>query len=224
MRGAGYALQTRPAKLPTMTGETVPAGNGMTTQIHDALAAVLRTIIPAMFKAQQPWALMGSTASVLQGIDDYVPPDIDLVTTMEGAYIMEGCVAMCGATIRQVSFSTSDRYASHFGIFEVEDTKIEVMGDLVIQVADGCIHATDHFARWSDKVRLLHFDGSHIPVVPLEWQLAANALLSRPERTQPIADYLLKHGYDGAYLDAILEDKSYGERTIRLVRELMRLA
>ena len=58
-----------------------------------------------MFKAQQPWALMGSTASVLQGIDDYTPPDIDLVTTMEGAYIMEGCVGNSGATVRPVSYS-----------------------------------------------------------------------------------------------------------------------
>jgi hypothetical protein len=207
-----------------MTGETVPCGNGMTPAIHDALAAVLRTIIPAMFKAQQPWALMGSTASVLQGIDDYVPPDIDLVTTMEGAYIMEGCVAGCGATVRPVSFSTSERYASHFGIFEVDHTKVEVMGDLVIAVPDGHINATDHFARWSDRVRLLHFEGSHVPVVPLEWQLAANALLNRPERTRPIADYLLGHGFDRAYLDAILADKNYGDRTIADVRELMRIA
>jgi hypothetical protein len=207
-----------------MAGETVPVGNGMSAAIHDALAAVLRTVIPAMFKAQQPWALMGSTASVLQGIDDYVPPDIDLVTTMEGAYIMEGCVAMCGATVRPVSFSTSERYASHFGIFEVDHTKVEVMGDLVIAVPDGHINATDHFARWSDKVRVLHFEGSHIPVVPLEWQLAANALLGRSERSQPIADYLLSHGHDAAYLEAILSDKSYGNRTLGAVRELMHLA
>lgn len=206
-----------------MTGETVLCGNGMTPAIHDALAAVLRTIIPAMFKAQQPWAVAGSTASVLQGIDGYSPPDIDLVTTMEGAYIMEGCVAMCGATVRPVSFSTSERYASHFGVFEVDHTKVEVMGDLVISVADGNINATDHFARWSDRVRLLHFEGSHVPVVPLEWQLAANALLGRPERTQPIAEYLLRHGYDRAYLDAILADKGYGARTHAVVRELMHL-
>ena len=51
------------------------------------------------------------------------------------------------------------------------------MGDLVIRVADGVIDATQHFARWSDKVRLIHFEEHHIPVVPLEWQLVANVLL-----------------------------------------------
>ena len=121
------------------------------------------------------------------------------------------------------SYSESDRYASHFGIFEVLDVKVEVMGDLVIRVADGHIDATEHFARWSDKVRLLHFERHHIPVVPLEWQLVANVLLSRPERSTGIADYLLEHGFDRAYLDALLADEAHGERTIATVREMMHL-
>jgi hypothetical protein len=206
-----------------MTGETIVCGDGMTDQMREALSGVLAQIVPAMFKAQQPWALMGSCASVLQGIDGYTPPDMDLVTTMEGAYIMEGAVSACGATIRPVGFSTSERYASHFGIFEVGTVKVEVMGDLVIQVADGYINATEHFATWSDKVRLVHFGSHHIPVVPLEWQLIANVLLSRPERSTPIAEYLLQHGYDRAYIDALLGDKGYGTRIVSEVRRMMSL-
>jgi hypothetical protein len=125
--------------------------------------------------------------------------------------------------VRPVGYSESDRYASHFGIFEVTDVKVEVMGDLIIRVADGHIDATDHFARWSDKVRLIHFENHHIPVVPLEWQLVANVLLSRPERSTGIADYLLAHGFDRAYLEALLTDKGHGERTIATVREMMHL-
>jgi hypothetical protein len=191
--------------------------------VRRALSACIDAIIPTMFRAQQPWAVMGSTASVLQGICNYTPPDIDLVTTRDGAYIMSGSIGGLGATIHQVGYSESDRYASHFGIFEVLDVKVEVMGDLIIRVADGHIDATEHFARWSDKVRLIHFETHHIPVVPLEWQLVANVLLSRPERSTGIADYLLAHGFDRAYLDALLVDKGHGERTIASVREIMRL-
>ena len=122
-----------------------------------------------------------------------------------------------------MSYSESERYASHFGIFEVLDVKVEVMGDLSSACADGHIDATEHFARWSDKVRLLHFERHHIPVVPLEWQIVANVLLSRPERSTGIADYLLEHGFDRAYLDALLADKAHGERTIATVREMMHL-
>ena len=206
-----------------MAGETVPCGDGMTDGVRRALSACINAIIPTMFRAQQPWAVMGSTASVLQGICNYTPPDIDLVTTRDGAYIMSGSIGGLGATMRQVGYSESDRYASHFGIFEVADVKVEVMGDLVIRVADGVIDATQHFARWSDKVRLIHFEEHHIPVVPLEWQLVANVLLSRPERSTGIADYLLQHGFDRAYLDALLLDKGYGARTIATVRETMHL-
>lgn len=195
----------------------------MTDGVRRALSACINAIIPTMFRAQQPWAVMGSTASVLQGICNYTPPDIDLVTTRDGAYIMSGSIGGLGATMRQVGYSESELYASHFGIFEVVDVKVEVMGDLVIRVADGVIDATQHFARWSDKVRLIHFEEHHIPVVPLEWQLVANVLLSRPERSTGIADYLLAHGFDRAYLDALLLDKGHGPRTIATVREIMHL-
>lgn len=201
----------------------MPCGDGMTEEVRRALSACIHAIIPTMFRAQQPWAVMGSTASVLQGICNYTPPDIDLVTTRDGAYMMSGSIGGLGATVHQVGYSESDRYASHFGIFEVLGVKVEVMGDLIIRVADGHIDATEHFARWSDKVRLIHFEEYHIPVVPLEWQLVANVLLSRPERSTGIADYLLEHGYDRAYLEALLVDAGHGERTIRMVREIMHL-
>jgi Aminoglycoside-2''-adenylyltransferase len=204
-------------------GETVAFGSGLTEQLRTALYAVLGCVVPAMFKSQQPWALMGSTSSVLQGLDNYAPPDIDIVTSMEGAYIMEGAVARCGATIRPVSFSVREPYASHFGIFEVEGVKVEVMGNFVIRGADGEIDANRHWARWSDKVRLIHFEGMHVPVVPLEWQLVANVLLQRPERYGPIAELLLRSGYDCLYVDALLADERHGGRTIALVRELLHL-
>ena len=204
-------------------GETVTPGDGLTSEIREALAEILRAIIPAMFKAQEPWAVMGSTASVLQGIPNYVPPDIDLVTTMTGAYIMQGAVGNCGATVHQVSYSESERYTSYFGIFEVRDIKVEVMGDLVIHCDDGVISATDHFAEWSDKVRVLHFGDFHIPVVPLEWQIVANVLLRRPERSAGIADYLNEHGYDRPYMRALLQDEKLGARTIATSRKAVHL-
>ncbi|MBI2684663.1 MAG: hypothetical protein HYX33_04645, partial [Actinobacteria bacterium] len=157
-----------------MKVETIPCGNAMTERMRTALRSLLPVLIRAMFKAQQPWAIMGSTASVLQGLDDYTPPDIDLLTTMVGAYIMEGAVANTGATVRPVSYSVAAPYESHFGVFDVQGVKTEVMGDLVIRCDDGLISAHHHFARWSDKVRIVHFEDLHVPVVPLEWQLVAN--------------------------------------------------
>jgi hypothetical protein len=201
----------------------IEPGCGLTDDVKNAGVCIMKSIIPSMFKAQEPWALMGSFASVLQGIPDYSPPDIDLVTTTQGAYIMEGCVGHAGATMRPVALSTGGPYTSHFGIFEVLGVKVEIMGDLVIKCDDGYIDSRDHWSRWSDKVRVLHFDGLHIPVVPLEWQLVANTLLRRPERSNGIASYLLQHGYDSAYIEELLADEHYGARTIASVREALHL-
>jgi len=205
------------------THEDIAPGNGLTDAVADAMELVMQAIIPSMFKSQQPWALMGSLASVLQGMPDYVPPDIDLVTTTKGAYVMEGGIGTIGATIRQVELSTDGPYTSHFGIFEIYGIKVEVMGDLIIQGEDGSLHAEDHWSKWSERVRVLHYRKLHIPVVPLEWQIVANALLRRPERVAGCAKQLLAAGYDRAYLDILLEDQAYGERTLQVVREALHL-
>lgn len=203
--------------------EDLIPGAGLSDAVRVSLGEVLRALIMPMFKAQEPWALMGSTASVLQGLPDYSPPDIDIATTSVGAYIMSGAIGASHAIVRPVKYSSAGPYTSHFGIFEVGGVKVEVMGDLVIHCADGEIKLTDHFANWSEKVRVLHFDGLHVPVVPLEWQIVANALLGRPERVNGTAKYMLEHGYDKPYLERVLEDHCYGERTRLWVREVMRL-
>lgn len=201
----------------------IEPGSGLSDELKHAIVAIMRCVVPSMFKAQQPWAVMGSTASVLQGLPDYAPPDIDLVTTMEGAYIMEGCVGNSGATVRPIELSTGGPYTSYFGIFEVAGIKVEIMGDLVMRCDDGVIDIREHWSRWSDKVRILHFEGLHIPVVPLEWQLFANMMLGRPERTEGIASFLLKNGFDRPYVEALLEDATLGPRTIAGVRKALRL-
>ena len=209
--------------MKTLHEECIP-GSGLSVEVHDATLAVLRCVVPAMFKAQQPWALIGSTASVLQGLEGYAPPDIDLATTSEGAYIMEGALAETAVTLRPVAHSSSGPYTSDFGIFEVCGVKVEVMGDLIIAREDGHIALTEHWSKWSDKVRVLHFEDQHVPVAPLEWQLVANALLARPDRVGGIAGHLLQYGFDAAYLDALLDDGGLGERTIRESREALHLA
>jgi hypothetical protein len=195
----------------------------LNTRTHAALVAIMECIVPSMFRAQQPWALVGSCASVLQGLPDYEPPDIDLATTAEGAYLMQDCITGYGTAVRPVKFSESGPYASHFGIFEVQGVKIEVMGDLVIRCEDGVIDLNDHFARWSDEVRICDVDGLHIPMIPLEWQLVANALLGRADRVEALAGYLCDQGYDRPFLETILADETLGQRTLGWVRRVMSL-
>ena len=115
-----------------MTCATV-ADTNLCARTHDALRTIMRCIIPSMFKAQQPWALMGSTASVLQGIDGlhsarHRPRDDD------GGRVHHGGLHRHVRRRRPAGeLQRAAPYASHFGIFEVGGVKVEVMGDLVIR-------------------------------------------------------------------------------------------
>ena len=206
-----------------MTSETAVSGSGLNEKTHNALVAIMRCIIPSMFKAQQPWALVGSTGSVLQGFPNYQPPDIDLATTMEGAYVMSRCLGNTGSVVRHIAYSVRPPYSSYFGIFEVQSVRVEVMGDLIIRCVDGVIDVSDHWARWSDTVRMCEIDGLHIPVVPLEWQIIANAMLGREDRVDAIAAYFASAGYDRAYMENLFADPRVGARTIARVREALQI-
>ena len=117
--------------------------------------------------------------------------------------------------MRQVGFSTREPYASYFGIFEVHGVKVEVMGDLVIKYRDGLIDVKDHWSRWSDKVRVLHFENSHVPVIPAgvatRRQHPAGASGTHRRHRPTLLD---EHGFDRPYLEALLQDRQLGQRTL----------
>ncbi len=179
----------------------------MRPEHHHALVTVLHRIVPAMFKHQQPWALLGSTGSHLQGLP-VEPPDIDIATTLAGAYLMAGClIDYMRAPVR---YGQTPNYASYFGVFEVDGVRVEVMGNLVVSGEDGVIDTVEHFARWNDRVRLVKVDGMNVPCVPLEWQLVANLLIGRVERAQIIADFFQQHPFDRKFVEDICSDDRLG--------------
>ena len=62
----------------------------------------------------------------------------------------------------------------------------------------------------------------HIPVVPLEWQIIANAMLGRDDRVDALAAHLLRCGYDRDYMANLFADPRIGARTIDRVRRALR--
>ena len=87
--------------------------------------------------------------------------------------------------------------------------KTEVMGDLVIKCDDGSIDVKDHWSRWSDKVRILHFEDLHVPVIPLEWQLVANTLLAAARSASTASSATsASTASTRAYLRSLLEDET----------------
>lgn len=194
--------------------------DAMSAQHKRALTTVIRRIVPALFMHQQPWALVGSTASSLQGLP-VDPPDIDIATSVPGAYLISGC--LIDYMRNPVRYGETENYASHFGIFDVDGIRVEVMGDLIIRGLGGVIDTAEHFARWSEKVRMVKVDGTPVPCVPLEWQLVANLIIGRYDRSQLIAEFFSEHLYDAAFVEDICRDERLLAPVRERVRSLLRL-
>ena len=107
------------------------------------------------------WAVDGSTALALQGID-ITPADLDILSDREGAYRISRLFA--GAVVAPVRYRKSVRFWSHFGEMKIEGVKVEVMGNLRV-FQDG---------KWSKvmspstrKIKWVKVERIKIPVVSL---------------------------------------------------------
>ena len=190
----------------------------MNDHFYSILVRVLRLVAPSLDRQGLPWALVGSSASYLQGLR-CLPKDIDLAANREGAYLMGDLLAPYA--IRPVAFSETERYASHLGIFALDGVNVEVMGDLLVRGEDEHIDLAEHYGRWNREVRHVHVGELEVPVAPLEWQLVANALLGRDDRVSDIAAHFRANTYDRAFLEEILRDRHLSQRTVcRVRREL----
>src|SRR3990170_6356544 len=188
----------------------------MNDHFYSILVRVLRLVAPSLDRQGLPWALVGSSASYLQGLR-CLPKDIDLAANREGAYLMGDLLAPYA--IRPVAFSETERYASHFGIFALDGVNVEVMGDLLVRGEDEHIDLAEHYVRWNREVRHVHVGELEVPVAPLEWQLVAYALLGRDDRVADLAAHFRAHPYDRAFLDEIMSDPHLSPRTLGRVRK-----
>ena len=135
---------------------------------------VLNGKIPSSIK----WAVDGSTSLALQGLD-VMPQDIDILTDSEGAYRIQEVLK--DYAVRPISHTSTDRYDSHFGTFNVNGTMVEVMGDLKV-LRDG---------RWSGIMNpstvgmvKVNIYGKGIPVVSIEYQKGSGYLEEKYEKGQ----------------------------------------
>lgn len=89
--------------------------------------AVLREIAQRLDEAGVAYTAVGGASLALHGVDVSVK-DIDIETKAEGAYHFQELFAE--NTVEPVALRESETYRSHFGRFEFDGVKVEVMGDL----------------------------------------------------------------------------------------------
>lgn len=147
-----------------------------TDRVDETYLQVLRLIHDRVAGADLKWALTGSVAFALRGIDVSPPGDIDVQTDTAGAYEIEERLAVY--SMRPVTFSEAEQMRSHFGALKIEGVTVEIMGDIQHRRPDG---------SWTDPVDVaarrewVAVDGMRLPVLSLEYEAEAYRRIGREE-------------------------------------------
>lgn len=145
--------------------------------------AAVRTLATTLAETDIVWALTGSTSFALQGVP-LDPNDVDVQTTESGAYRIEE--AFADEVVDPVIFSEGECIRSHFGALDVEGVRVEVMGAVEREVADGTWELAVDVATRREFVEM---DGIRVPVLPLDYEARAYEQLGRSDRAALLREY-----------------------------------
>lgn len=98
------------------------------------LQALYARLAPLLAGLDQPWCVIGSAAMMVVGaaVDDC--PDLDLMTTGEGAEALEA--AWAGWRDRVYAPTSGEVFRSRFSGYAFPEGRVEVMGDLLLRRDD----------------------------------------------------------------------------------------
>jgi len=130
------------------------------------------------------WAVTGSLGFALQGMDVNVH-DIDIQTDKAGAYEIERRFSRY--VVRNVESSSVEKIRSHFGELNIEDVKVEIMGDIQKRLPDGSWEAPIDIRS---KTCFINYDGLSILVFSLKYECEAYYKLGRTEKAEQIRRFL----------------------------------
>jgi len=123
----------------------------------------LRKIYARLKDCQANWVITGSLGMALQGMDIEVH-DIDIQTDQRGAYEIES--RFSEYVVKPVRYSVSERIRSHYGMLELDDIKVEVMGDIQKRIDEQMWEEpvkVEQYRRW------VEIEVMKIPVLSLEY-------------------------------------------------------
>jgi len=128
------------------------------------------------------WGLIGSMNHYIQGID-IIPKDIDLITTREGVFAISECLKEF--EIQKSEFLSQHSIRSYYGVFKVQEIRIEVMGEIEYLLADGHWHTHEN---WSENIICVTLGDITIPCIALHYELAIYSKLGYTQRAALIRE------------------------------------
>jgi len=148
------------------------------------IISVLRLVSDSISDSDIIWALTGSLAFHIRGIDVSVG-DIDIQTDNNGAY--EIGRRLMNYVVNPVEFRASERIRSHFGQFQIDGISVEVMGDIEKLMPDGTWLSTPPL---ESIIEYVTYQDMIIPVLELEYEYQAYKLMGRTARAECLRKWI----------------------------------
>jgi len=145
---------------------------------------VLERILYHLRTISAPWAVTGSLGFALQGVP-VQPHDIDIQTDEKGAYEIERLLTEF--VVKRVRFASTKNIRSHFGVFNIDGIKVEIIGDIQKRLDNGT------WTRPPELRKHIHFiklEEKNIPVLSLEYECKAYRQLGRKDKADLLKYWL----------------------------------
>ncbi|RLC73203.1 MAG: ribonuclease III [Chloroflexi bacterium] len=188
--------------------------NNVTSQLPDGLRRALLVVLDRLAGRDVTWALTGSAALLLNGVQ-VEAHDLDLTTDQAGVQAVAD--ALAEFVVTPAGWWETDELASQFARLQVGGVQVDVVGrPFVIKRPGGAVA----IRPWAIRHEI-DFEGRKLPIIPLEAELIAYAMMGREAKVQLIADHLRTHGYDEGLLRELIADQDLPEETSRKLWELL---
>jgi hypothetical protein len=144
---------------------------------------VLKYLCSNLGRSDIRWVLAGSLSLALQGLE-IEPNDIDILTNQLGALKINSILKKY--EIKKVKYSETEKAVSFFGVFEIEDVKVEVMGDYKEKQGIRWVS----FSKRLENPKVIEVDGIKIPVSSMKDQLRSYRRSKRPQDVEKVKKIL----------------------------------
>ena len=185
------------------------------TQVRRALSTMLERLQDSSIE----WRVWGSVTLALQGLE-IAPSDVDLLLPSGDA------ACLMAETLGEFVESpprrrASEPFASCYGHCRIEEVKVDLIGELLIETPQGSVQLGADSLLWR-RESSLPFQGRKVPSIPLEIQLVTYYLMpEREERVNQIT-LLLKGRVDLELLDEFLAEQAITPPVTAGIRSLLR--
>ncbi len=163
--------------------------------IPDNILSALKRFYQLVDNKNISWFLSGSTSLALQGVSVSINNDIDILTSKKGSKMFDELLSeFC---IKKSEYSSTDKYKSHFGIYNIDGVTIEVMGKFQHKLRNG---------DWStpsqnNKTHIFDFEKMSLPLLTLEQELEEYKNMGRYDKVEKIKATLYKSKQISKYND-----------------------